>query len=208
MRRQGNKTQQTNARNIVTIRYRVMTPDNEGGHTETWFDRRNVWAEVCPMSAKQLFEYKSINVEATHRIKILGNLSFQKNTKRENELWNVTWSGLAGAEVKIDYQVDSGAWVSIETNTLNDGLYDWSIPTAAIGRQVVVRVAHLTDPTSYVLTEPYNVVAENAVDGLPQEYDQIIWTIAGNVRTFEILTVENMQERNIQAVITCLERRD
>lgn len=208
MKRQGTKTQQTNARNLVTIRYRVMVPDGEGGHNETWYDRRNVWAEICPIMAKQVFEYASINVHASHLIKILGNLNFQTNTKRENEIWPVTWSGILGANVQIHYQIDGGAWVEIESSVINSGSYDWTIPTAAIGRRVVVRVMHLTDTTSYSLTDAYNVVAENAVDGLPNEHDQITWTVAGETRTFEIKAVENLQERNIQAVITCLERRD
>lgn len=208
MKREGHKTQQTNARNVVTIRYRIMTSDNEGGYTETWYDRRNIWAEICPIMAKQKYEYASINVHASHRIKILGNLSFQTNTKYENDTWQISWSGILGVNVQIHYQIDGGSWVAIEASTLNDGLYDWIIPTAAIGRRVIVRVMHLTDTTSYILTDPYNIVEENAVDGLPNEYDQIIWTVNNTTRTFEILTVENLQERNIQAVITCLERRD
>ena len=208
MKREGQKSQQTNARNLVTIRYRQMVPDNEGGHTEVWYDRRDVWAEICPMMAKQIFEYASINVHATHRIKILGNLKFQTNTKYENAIWQITWSGILGANVQIHYQIDGGSWVEIEASTLNDGAYDWTIPAAAIGRRIVVRVMHLTDTDSFVLTDAYNIVAENAVDGLPEEYDQIVWEVGGNTRTFEILAVENLQERNIQAVITCRERRD
>jgi head-tail adaptor len=208
MKRQGTRTQSTNARNLVTIRYRVMTPDGEGGHTETWYDRQNVWAEICPIMARQVYEYAAINVQATHRIKILGNLSFQTNTKRESEVWAVTWSGILGATVKIHYQIDGGAWVEIEASVINSGSYAWTIPAAAIGRRVIVRVAHLTDADSYVLTDPYNVVASDAVDGLPAERDQIVWTVGTETRTFEIKTVENLQERGIQAVITCLERRD
>lgn len=208
MKREGRKTQQTNAKHLVTIRYRIMVSDNEGGYTEEWFERRNVWAEICPIMASQKYEYASINVQATHRIKILGNLNFQTFTKYENDTWQITWSGIAGVNVQIHYQIDGGLWFEIEASTLNDGLYDWIIPTAAIGRRIIVRVMHLTDTTDYVLTDPYNIVEENAVDGLPKEYDQIIWTVSGTTRTFEILTVENLQERNIQAVITCLERRD
>lgn len=208
MRREGRKSQQTNARNLITIKYRVMVSDNEGGYIETWFDRRNIWAEICPITAKQLFEYASINVHATHRIKILGDLSFQTNTKYENDIWSISWSGIAGTNVKIHYSIDSGLWVEIEANTLNDGLYDWTIPTAAIGRRVVVRVSHLTDTTDYVLTDAYNIVEENAVDGLPDEYDKIEWTVNGKTRSFEIKSVENLQERDIQAVITCKEMRD
>ena len=208
MKRQGTKTQQTNARHLITIRYRVMIPDGEGGHNETWYDRPDIWAEICPMMAKQVFEYSAINVHASHFIKILGNLTFQTNTKRENEVWPVTWSGILGANVQIHYSIDGGTWVGIESIVINSGSYNWTIPAAAIGRRVVVRVMHLLDLSSFVLSDAFNVVAENAVDGLPDEHDQIQWTIGSNTRTFEIKAVENLQERNIQAVITCLERRD
>lgn len=208
MKRQGNKSQQTNARHLITIQYRIMVSDNEGGFTENWYERKNVWAEICPIMAKQVFEYASINVHATHRIKILGNLNFQTNTKYENDTWQLIWSGILGTNIQIHYQIDSGSWIEIEASTLNDGLYDWVIPTAAIGRHVIVRVMHLTDTTSYVLTEPYNIVSDDAVDGLPSEHDRIKWEVSNNSRIFEILTVENLQERNIQAVITCKEQRD
>lgn len=208
VRREGTRSQYTNARHLITIRYRSMTPDGEGGFTETWFDRPDIWAEICPIKAKQQFEYQSINVEATHLIKIAGNLDFQDNTKYVNNTWTITWSGIAGVNIQIHYQIDNGAWVEITASETNDGSYDWLIPVAAIGKRVVVRVMHLTDTTSYVLTDHYNIVAENAVDGLPNEHDQIQWTINNITRTFEILTVENFQERDIMAVITCLERRD
>lgn len=209
MKREGKKSQATNARNLITIRYRVMTPDNQGGFIETWYDRSNIWAEICPMTSKQVFEYASVNVDATHRIKINGDLTFQTNTKRVADIWSISWSGIAGTDVQIHYQIDGGSWIEITASTTNDGSYDWTIPIAAIGRQVIVRVMHLIDTTDYVLTDAYNIVAENAIDGLPKEYDQIIWTIGlSKQRTFEIKTVDNIQERNIQAIITCKERRD
>lgn len=209
VKREGNKSQSTNARNLVTVRYRVMTPDGQGGFTESWYERRNVWAEICPMTSKQVFEYASVNVDATHRIKINGDLSFQTNTKYVADTWSISWSGIAGSDVQIHYQIDGGSWVEIIASTTNDGSYDWTIPVAAIGRRVIVRVMHLVDTTDYVLSNAYNIVAENAVDGLPKEYDQIIWTIGIDTqRTFEIKTVDNLQERDIQAVVTCKERRD
>ena len=209
MKREGDKSQATNSRNLVTIRYRSMVPDGQGGFVESWYERQNVWAEICPMTSRQIFEYSSVNVDATHRIKIAGNLSFQKNTKRVDSIWAISWSGIAGTDVQLHYQIDGGSWVEITASTTNDGSYNWTIPVAAIGRRVIVRVMHLTDTTDYVLSDNYNIVAGNAIDGLPNEYDQIIWTIGiPSQRTFEIKTVDNFQERNIQAIITCKERRD
>jgi SPP1 family predicted phage head-tail adaptor len=209
VKREGAKSQSTNARNLITIRYRTMISDNQGGFTETWYDRCNVWAEICPMTSKQIFEYASVNVDATHRIKINGDLYFQSNTKRVADIWSISWTGIAGTDVQIHYQIDGGSWVEIIASTSNDGSYDWTIPIAAIGRRVIVRVMHLVDITDFVLSDAYNVVAQNAVDGLPNEYDQIIWSIGvPKQRTFEIKSVDNLQEMGVQAIITCKERRD
>lgn len=205
--RLGQKTQSSNAKHKIMVKYRTQVSDGEGGFNITWVNRYNIWAEICPMSASQRFEYSSVNVDASHRIKILGNLDFQDNTKYVNDSWSITWSGILGANIQIHYQIDGGSWVEIEANETNDGSYDWTIPIAAIGKNIIVRVMHLTDTSSYVLTDPYNIVAENSRDGLPAEADQIEWTLGNNTRTFEILTVENIQERNVQAVLTCLEKR-
>lgn len=207
MKREGQKTQSSNAKHIVTIKYRTQVSDGEGGFNITWVNRYNVWAEICPISASQKFEYSSINVDATHRIKIYGNLTFQSNTKWVNDTWTITWSGILGTDIQIHYQIDGGSWVEISASETNSGTYDWTIPVGAIGRNIIVRIMHLTDTTSYVLTDPYNIVAEGTRDGLPDEKDQIEWTVNSVTRTFEILTVENMQERNRQAVLTCLEKR-
>lgn len=208
--REGKKTQQTNARNLITIRYRTMVPDGEGGHIESWFDRRYVWAEIAPFWAKQRFEYKSINVHATHHIKILGKLDFQTNTKRVNDSWEIIWSGISGSNVKIEYEIVTtpGVWTEIIASTPNDGSYIWTIPAGIVDERIRVKITSLTDSESLLYTIPYNIVAVDAVGGLPQEHDQILWTVNNKTRTFEILAVENIQERNIQAIITCNEMRD
>lgn len=208
MRRQGRKYQSTNARHLITIQYHTQVSDGEGGYIQTWVDRPDIWAEICPMSASQKFEYSSINVDATHIINILGNLTLQANTMWVADIWNITWMGLIGANVQIDYQIDGGSWVSISASEPNNDTYDWTIPITAIGRNIIVRVMSLSDPTSLEYTDQYNIVAEGTRDGLPLEHDRIKWTVNNNTRIFEIKTVENIQERNIQAVLTCLEKRD
>lgn len=208
--REGKKTQQTNARHLVTIRYRKMVPDGEGGHKEIWYDRRNVWAEIAPFWAKQKFEYKSINVHATHRIKILGNLDFQSNTKRVGNEWEITWTGITGASVKIEYEktTNPGILTEIIPSTINDGNYFWEIPAGVVDNRLRIKITSLIDADDFVFTNPFNIVAADAVDGLPKEYDQIVWIVNNNTRIFEIIAVENIQERNIQAIITCNEMRD
>lgn len=207
MKREGRKTQSSNAKHIITIQYRTQVSDGEGGFVITWNDRPGVWAEICPISANQKFTYESINVEATHRIKIYGNLTFQSNTKWVADIWSLSWSGITGTDVQIDYNIDGGSWVSISVSEPNNGAYDWTIPIATIGRNIRVRVLSLTDTLSYSITDPYNIVAEGTRDGLPVDHDRIKWDLNGIIRIFEVIAVENIQERNIQAVITCKEHR-
>lgn len=205
--RQSTASYQTVAKHLITIKYKSVVADGQGGFDITWIPRPNIWAEIAPLTARQKFEYESINVWATHKIKIRGNLTFQSNTKRVDDIWTVTWSGILGTDIQLHYKIDEGSWVLISALEPNTGTYDWTIPVAAIGTNIVVRVMHLTDTDSYVLTDPYNIVAADAVDGLPNEYDEIDWTINGNTRTFEIMTVENIEERGVVAIITCKERR-
>lgn len=208
MNRKSNKSYSSRARHKVTINYKTVVSDGEGGFVTTWHSRPNVWASIWPISAKQVYEFDSIDVHATHMVGIRGNLTFQSNTKYVNDTWTITWVGILGANVQIDYQIDGGSWTSISASELNTGTYDWLIPIAAIGRNIIVRVMDTLDPLSYSLTNPYNIVAEGSVDGLPKEYDEITWTAKGVTRTFEVLTVENLQEIDVEAIITCKERRD
>lgn len=208
MMRQGKKYHSTNSRHLITIQNRTQIRDGSGGFIPTWVDRPNIWAEICPMSASQKFEYASINVHATHIVKVLGNLTFQSNTLWVADTWNITWLGIVGTDVQIDYQIDGGSWVSISASEPNNDTYDWIIPIAAIGRNIIVRVMSLSDPTSYDLSDPYNIVAEGTIDGLPNEHDRVKWDLNGVIRYYEILTVENIQERNIQCYLTCKEMRD
>lgn len=207
MRREGNKSRATNNRNLITIRYKTVVSDGEGGFDVTWNSRPNIWAEICAISASQKFEYESLNVEATHRVKIYGNLTFQDNTKYVADIWSQSWTGITGTNVQIDYMIEEGSWTSISASEPNSGSYDWTIPAGAIGRNVIVRIMGIDDPLETSLTDPFNIVAAGTIDGLPDEHDQIDWTINGRTRTFDILTVENMQERDIQVVITCKEYR-
>lgn len=73
--RQGKKELATECRHRVQVQRRALVSDGEGGHTETWSALGTYWGAVYPMSSKQAFEYNSINVNATHIIKIRGFIS-------------------------------------------------------------------------------------------------------------------------------------
>lgn len=59
-------------RHYVTIQEIVRTKDGIGGFNESWEDVISVFSSVEPIMAKQQYEYRSINVDATHRIKMSG----------------------------------------------------------------------------------------------------------------------------------------
>ncbi len=108
------KTLATRARHQVYIQARTVVRDEEGGFRDGWANTTStpIWAEIAPIQARQQAEYKSINVDATHLVRI---------------------------------------------------------------------------------------------DGLLQVAEKDRVTFGG--RIFEVLTVENLQERNVEKVLTCLERR-
>ena len=54
----------------VTVQQNVETDNDRGGLTETWENVGTYWAEIKPLFAKQVFEYRSLNVHATHQIKV------------------------------------------------------------------------------------------------------------------------------------------
>jgi SPP1 family predicted phage head-tail adaptor len=72
MDRQGKKTLATEMRHRLTVQTLVEVDDGAGGFEETWIDEDDIWGAVYPMSAKRVDEYKSINVDATHMVKVRG----------------------------------------------------------------------------------------------------------------------------------------
>jgi SPP1 family predicted phage head-tail adaptor len=73
LERQGKKTNASEMRHYIDIQAQTSTTDEEGGFTESWSDAyTNICAAIYPIKAQQLFEYKSIKVDATHIIKIRG----------------------------------------------------------------------------------------------------------------------------------------
>ena len=201
--RTGKKSSSTERRHWITFQQETSVSDGEGGFTMSWTDFLSVFAAVYPYRASQRFEFKSVDVDATHLIKTTGYLQLPEATKWEGTEWEITWSGIDGATVRIYYSIDSGSLVEISASETNNGSYTWNIPEAAIGRNVVVRVVHATDDTEYVNTDPYLVVASEITNRDVNEKDRISF----DSRVFEILTIENVQERDFECWISCKERR-
>jgi SPP1 family predicted phage head-tail adaptor len=74
MNREGKKSLASEARHYIIIQTITQTSDGEGGFTDTWTDSSTISAAIYPIKAEQQFKYKSLNVEATHYVKIRGDL--------------------------------------------------------------------------------------------------------------------------------------
>jgi len=82
----GKKSFATELRHYVSIQYFTKAYDGEGGYIESWSEKNNIAAAIYPIRAEQLFEYRSINVEATHIIKIRGKIEL---TEVDRIYWDV-----------------------------------------------------------------------------------------------------------------------
>ena len=81
--RQGKKTLASEANHLVWIQTSVRVADGEGGQTKAWTDTLQTWASVSPIQARQRFEYESVNVHATHLLRIRGAVTVtEKNRVR------------------------------------------------------------------------------------------------------------------------------
>jgi hypothetical protein len=140
MNRIGDKSLSTERRHWITFRQKTLTQDSEGGFIESWTDFLSCFAAVYPYRADQIFNFRSVNVEATHLIKTGGYLQLPTKTKWVGQTWVITWTGIIGAYVQLHYQINGGAWVLISASEINGGSYSWTIPIAAIGRRGIVRV--------------------------------------------------------------------
>ena len=76
--RQGKKTLSSEAKHRVVIQTKSSVSDGEGGFTETYTGTATTWAAISPIRANQQMEYRSIGVDATHLIKLRGNVSINE----------------------------------------------------------------------------------------------------------------------------------
>jgi SPP1 family predicted phage head-tail adaptor len=57
-------------RRRVTFQSRSMAADTYGAQSPVWTDVASVWAEVSPLSGRELMAAQSINVEISHMVTI------------------------------------------------------------------------------------------------------------------------------------------
>jgi head-tail adaptor len=82
MDRQNKKSLATVLRHRVIIESNSGTTDGEGGFVDTWTTTiADVPASVDPIQAKQIFQYRSVNVDATHWIKMRGYISITESDR-------------------------------------------------------------------------------------------------------------------------------
>lgn len=80
--RESKKTLATELRHFVYIQTLARTADGEGGFTQIWTTGDMIAAAIFPIQARQQFINKSVGVDATHLIKIRGQISLNEKTNR------------------------------------------------------------------------------------------------------------------------------
>lgn len=81
MDRQGKKTDATEMRHYITIQTKANVADGEGGFTETWTDGDTIAAAIYPVRAQQQFDFRSVNVDASHFIKVRGEAEMLESNR-------------------------------------------------------------------------------------------------------------------------------
>ena len=65
----------------IIIQETTDTDDDQGGFDESWADATSCWAEIRPFGAKQVAEYRSLNVHASHRIKVRASVPVEEENR-------------------------------------------------------------------------------------------------------------------------------
>ena len=81
LEREGKKTLASELVHRITIQTKVETADGEGGFSDVWVDSSTVWAAVLPIRATQRAQYASVSVEATHIVKVRGDVSVSETQR-------------------------------------------------------------------------------------------------------------------------------
>ncbi len=81
MDRQNKKSLATVLRHRLELQTKQPVSDGEGGFIEEYTTTYSFWGSLDPIKATQVFEYRSINVDATHLVKARGELTIT-NTQR------------------------------------------------------------------------------------------------------------------------------
>jgi SPP1 family predicted phage head-tail adaptor len=75
------KSQASQAQHYIYIQTLVSTTDEEGGFSEQWTSGSAIPAAIIPLQARQVMQYKSINVDATHLIKVRGRTTIAEESR-------------------------------------------------------------------------------------------------------------------------------
>jgi SPP1 family predicted phage head-tail adaptor len=80
------KKRPTHYRHRVYVQRKVITRDSIGGIDTSWRNTTDapVWASVTPIKASQREEYRTINVDATHYIRMSARIGVIEDTDRIN----------------------------------------------------------------------------------------------------------------------------
>ena len=79
--RHNKKSLATRSRHYITIEEVQLTSDGIGGHTEQWAKVKDVFAAVEPIKATQQYNYRSVGVDATHRITMSGLVEIDESQR-------------------------------------------------------------------------------------------------------------------------------
>ena len=80
LKKRAGKTLTTQCREYGYIQENTPVKDGRGSYSESWSNTHvNPHAmAILPMTAKQIMEYRSVNVEASHLIKIRGEIEISE----------------------------------------------------------------------------------------------------------------------------------
>lgn len=79
MKRFSKKSPATYLKHQITIKTKVKVSDGEGGYEKTFKIISTAYASVDPLKAEKKAELKSINVDASHLIKVRGYTTLNEN---------------------------------------------------------------------------------------------------------------------------------
>lgn len=67
----------------ILIQEYIDSEDSEDGVSldRNWSDVGNYWAEIKSFGSKQIYEYRSLNVQATHKIKVRANVPITEDCR-------------------------------------------------------------------------------------------------------------------------------
>ncbi len=72
----------TRARHYVSVQSRQNRDDGQGGFISEWSAGTRYPMEIVPIKASQQFQFRSVNVDATHRLYCRGNITINEKTDR------------------------------------------------------------------------------------------------------------------------------